>query len=65
MLRDGDENDAQKLVYIPSHILMNSEIFKYDPKPPTNLNYVSAEELKTGRLFKEKTMERINMAVIA
>ena len=44
---------------------MNSEIFKYDPKPPTNLNYVSAEELKTGRLFKEKTMERINMAVIA
>ena len=64
-LRQGDDGDGQKLVYMPSHILMNSEHFAYEAKPPANLAYTTNEVLKSNRLFKEGTLERINMAAIA
>ena len=44
---------------------MNSEHFAYEAKPPANLAYTTNEVLKSNRLFKEGTLERINMAAIA
>ena len=44
---------------------MNSEVLSYEPQPPSNLPFMTMDVLKTGRLFKENGLERINMAAIA
>ena len=50
---------------MPSQILMASSVFAYEVKPPSNLNYMSAELLKAARIFKDNALERINMAAIS
>lgn len=44
---------------------MASSVFAYEVKPPSNLNYMSAELLKAARIFKDNALERINMAAIS
>lgn len=40
-------------------------MFKYKPQAPCNLDYLPAEVLRTSRMFKDTTLERINMANVA